>query len=673
VYWGTTTTSDIPCITDVGLLHPYYDTVLSTRTSDIISSFYSTGKVCDDIPRAVGTPTSVLSIQATITDFQWFPKADQVEAFSSKIMATPSLRPLLNPCSIQPRDCAQLWRNWERAYVSKIQNGGRGEVPNFPFCDYVTTNCNKCTIHGGEVKLIYFPVTPTSRDICAASTPSPAGSTFPLPFVANGMFPSPFRYINTNLLLATQTPAPSVVVEDNTFISGSAYISFQTVFASDACAGTTIGTPQIGGILPIQSADLSSLRYPFYAENAHPFNFADLNSPVPWSAYGAQSDCFLGNCQTISTEYNPQLMIPAAITSMDPAWAGCEVFWGGLRDPPSALHTANELTSPSAESLILDGLTALAPAPALTLVNSVAKSVVIGAVGPTALLPVPVLTDPHETALPTNDPVNVNKAFGMPTDPGASQEEPAVNGNMPSNGNPALVTHIGGKSRPKATGLPATANSDMVNVVDIIMGKAGNAAPNAAQFAEITPAPLAKGAVLTVAGQTLTADPSSSLIISGQTLRNGGAAATIDGKVISVGALGVIINPAAGQTGSATTHFFAVPKPSGGTTASLTLDGKVYEIQSLTGTYFIDSTTIKAHNTPVTVDGHVFEVNTAGLVIDGSKTVAFGPSNTNEVTFSDASGGQPVAASMTSKRASGKKLTVSIFVVVAAVSAVVLL
>jgi hypothetical protein len=188
VYWGSTTNPSIPCVTDVGLLHPYYDTILSTRTSDIVRSLYSTEKLCDGIPRAVGTPTSILSVQATITDFQWSPKTDQMEAFSAKIMATPSLLPLLNPCSIQPKDCAQLWRNWEIAYVSKIQNGGRGHVPDFPFCDYVTTNCNKCTIYGGEVKLLYFPETTTSRDICAASTPSPGGMTI-LPFnEANGMY-----------------------------------------------------------------------------------------------------------------------------------------------------------------------------------------------------------------------------------------------------------------------------------------------------------------------------------------------------------------------------------------------------------------------------------------------------------------------------------------------------
>src|SRR5579871_2201369 len=241
LYFQTTTDSAYPCITDVGLFQPFIGTVIQTITTTIVSSYFPTTKLCDGIPRAVGAPTSVFSDAATITRAHWTIMSDKMSDMASYFSANPSLISLLNPCSIQAQDCASLWRDWELQYISVFAKGAdSGTIPDFPYCDYATTDCNKCTIFGGDVQLLYFPTETASQDICAATA-------------------KVRRQIQTTN--ATTTTAlsnvPYAVLDGQTFYSGHVYISFDTVFASNPCAGTTIGTAMAGGILTLNSADLS--------------------------------------------------------------------------------------------------------------------------------------------------------------------------------------------------------------------------------------------------------------------------------------------------------------------------------------------------------------------------------------------------------------------------------
>jgi len=67
--------------------------------------------------------------------------------------------------------------------------------------------------------------------------------------------------------------------------------------------------------LAFSSADISSVcRYNNTNARTDSFNYADLNSPVPWSAYQCQPYCWdtkWGSpCNPITTDYRPYLAIP---------------------------------------------------------------------------------------------------------------------------------------------------------------------------------------------------------------------------------------------------------------------------------------------------------------------------------------------------------------------------
>jgi hypothetical protein len=134
------------------------------------------------------------------------------------------------------------------------------------YCSY-GPNCNSCTIYGGTVQLLYWPV---------STTPTlPSNVTTPM---------------------ATSKVEPVVAVyEGVTITSPSVAISFATAYAVNDC-NSTVGKAHTGSILPLAPGDLSSAlgNYHDYignyrpgsgtaseinSMNAAPFNYADLNWP----------------------------------------------------------------------------------------------------------------------------------------------------------------------------------------------------------------------------------------------------------------------------------------------------------------------------------------------------------------------------------------------------------
>ncbi|KAK5137795.1 hypothetical protein LTR08_007367 [Meristemomyces frigidus] len=79
------------------------------------------------------------------------------------------------------------------------------------------------------------------------------------------------------------------------------------------------------------------------------FNLADLNWPVPVSAYENQPRFALGRdvFSVVFDDYNPVLAVPPEIRSLDPAWKSCALDWQGLYDPPKALHPASVMAGPT--------------------------------------------------------------------------------------------------------------------------------------------------------------------------------------------------------------------------------------------------------------------------------------------------------------------------------------
>ncbi|KAI4819891.1 hypothetical protein E4T44_10338, partial [Aureobasidium sp. EXF-8845] len=282
-------------------------------------------------------------------------------------------------CSVNPDDCDGLYQAYSTA-SSKWSAAANGTIaagaifptitpsPSLPACVNSSQSssdeafsksfygCGLCTIFGDEVELMYFPeATTVSRDMCA-TTPSASltayGYNVGVPYT--GADPS----ATWN---GPGTPPETAVVGTHTFTSGTAYISIKRVWAVDRCS-SQIGTTVTGAVLALPSESLLSLRYSqnhfqyFATTNkvtGYPFNYADLNKPVPYSAWNGQARCeYPGfadyKCNVIyENDYNPQLAMPPGIRKLNPAWEGCQMWYGGLYDPPYALKPGTAVDTPT--------------------------------------------------------------------------------------------------------------------------------------------------------------------------------------------------------------------------------------------------------------------------------------------------------------------------------------
>ncbi|KAH0371319.1 hypothetical protein KCU65_g1895, partial [Aureobasidium melanogenum] len=280
-------------------------------------------------------------------------------------------------CSVNPSDCDGLWQAYSTASASwNAAANGTGAVdaifptitpsPSLPACINSSQSmsddafsksfygCGLCTIFGDEVELMYFPeATTASRDMCA-TTPAANLTAYGSD---DGM---PYTGVNPSATNSVDTPLETAVVGTRTFVrDGQAYISIKKVWAVDRCS-SQIGTTITDAILALPSDKLLSLRYsqPHYQYfvttnkvTGYPFNYADLNSPVPYSAWNGQARCeYPGDysCNVIyENQYNPQLAMPPGIRKLDPAWEGCQMWYGGLYDPPYALKPGTAVETPT--------------------------------------------------------------------------------------------------------------------------------------------------------------------------------------------------------------------------------------------------------------------------------------------------------------------------------------
>lgn len=220
-------------------------------------------------------------------------------------------------------------------------------------CNF-SKDCNKCTISGGTVRLLYFPV-PATPLINATFGETPATPT-------------------TTSSAAIITAKPSTAVFDNTTLTdGTVYISFHSAYANDQC-GRPVGSVYPGAILAVNPEKLSSVMMMWgtmYSSNADPFggggvasspyliasslNLADLNWPYNWDAYQNQPDCQNGPFQSCSVvikdQFFPLLKVPDEIRQLDPEWKDCELDWEGLYDPPIAMTPVQNAATPTLPSV----------------------------------------------------------------------------------------------------------------------------------------------------------------------------------------------------------------------------------------------------------------------------------------------------------------------------------
>ncbi|KAK5696109.1 hypothetical protein LTR97_008529 [Elasticomyces elasticus] len=249
------------------------------------------------------------------------------------------------------------------------------------------TSCGACTIYGGEVQLMYFPVAANaSRDMCAATAASPTmcplgPTTAPYSIPTAGVGGS-CSYVHCPYFvgnISTANSGPYIVSAGTTFYENRAYISVQTAYASNSCG--YIGGRHAGSMVTVASSQVFSMNrvHGDCADQGNSFNFADLEPNLPMSAFNTavnQNACrklpqFAGRypdydkgdwvngraigysepCNTIiDWAYFPTLVVPTQIRNLDPAWATCAVALDGLYDPPKVLTAQTTMAGPASSA-----------------------------------------------------------------------------------------------------------------------------------------------------------------------------------------------------------------------------------------------------------------------------------------------------------------------------------
>ncbi|KAK4610614.1 hypothetical protein CLAFUW4_14022 [Fulvia fulva] len=309
-----------------------------SASSTIYPTNASTYKLCDGTPRVDIRPkTTHMSGNTTL----W-------ATFTSTMTPTYSSQ----PCSLSPRDCRLLYLDTdaqqknENELLKQCGNPAHLEKDN-----------PQCLLGGGPVELIYFPVETNNGSLCNNKTSE--GITKPM------------------------VPGLSEIVTlGRTFTSESVYLSFKTLYATyDGFFGDYIGQTFTDLIVPLHSTDVSTQcggwNRAFGAGTQ--LNYADLNWPVPASAYSCQQRCTLSltssavleppqntmlwnmetvspgtECDTIWSDVNPVLAVPTKIRQMVPEWSSCSFWNANLAnfwfDPPIALQPAQVVAVPTAPS-----------------------------------------------------------------------------------------------------------------------------------------------------------------------------------------------------------------------------------------------------------------------------------------------------------------------------------
>lgn len=256
----------------------YYSTTTTIVGGPIYSlaSYYENATtLCDGHPRLTSSPGSLLS-----TAFKTFPETTPIststyrETYYSSFFSAP-----LPTCSVAPSDCDGFWDAYSTSVsawqASKTADGSSSSAqitpapsPQTPPCSNQSVasswqgfyssfrGCGLCTIYGEGVELVYFPPpSSVSRNMCA-STPAASLTHYGPGAVLEAYAGTQYGHNATIAPSGMQT----AVIGQNTFTSGTAYISISKVYAEDRCSKTK-GTPVYNAVLAMPSESVLSLRY----------------------------------------------------------------------------------------------------------------------------------------------------------------------------------------------------------------------------------------------------------------------------------------------------------------------------------------------------------------------------------------------------------------------------
>ena len=508
-------------------------------------------------------------------------------------------------CSIAPSDCDPLWQAYSIS-SSAWKSGAKGSgtvgagsaqitaPPQTPPCLNQSAaiswaaatsslyGCGLCTIYGEGVELVYFPEpTTVSRDMCA-STPLASQTYYGDGAVIEAYAGTAYGRNGS------RSGGKTAIVGHNTFTSGTAYISIATVFAQDRCSSTR-GSPVYNAILAMPSESVLSLRYSqdhfqwaavTATQTGYPVSYADFNHPVPWSAWNGQAQCDPGAqggyfCDVVYEDgYRPQLAIPPEINLLNPQWSDCQLWYGGLYDPPLALQSAQSIAQPTVPGQLQQTTSAAAP-------SSTAAAPTVAA---TAL---PEVNGASQSATQQQS-AQSSPSVAQPSMPGVggTSSSTVQQQNIPSGQSPAESSPVGsGAGTSKAWTTAVTANGQTliasacgshacIGTVTISASQTAQTLPNGIVASYVLggigiqgsstivvpvttpsnglPGPSRPGqvsvvvqTVVTIGAQVVTVQQAGSdgVVVAGSaTLAPGGAATTLqNGHVLSAGAGGLVV------------------------------------------------------------------------------------------------------------------------------------
>ncbi|KAF2086371.1 hypothetical protein K490DRAFT_57999 [Saccharata proteae CBS 121410] len=388
--------------------HEIITTSTWTHTTTALTLYDTAGEttLCDGHPRRDKRIPASATIYTVILSTSTYVATNTI--YSSNTKPSPT-------CRVNPSDCLNIFKSYSSAestfdaYFSSFLTVTVSLDSNV---DYVVLNGESTSLTRDGSN--YPTITVDERGYDPTTYP-------PLPLTNDEVT------YNCGANATSKLITRSAVVNGTTYDADSAYISFDTLYAEGS---TRVGRAYNGTIIPVASSDIFSyreVRYPKLAcgvehyldAAAYSFNFADLNYPVPYSAWAGQPSCQTVDCSTIyNDEYNPFLAVPPEVRALDPAWANCSLSLDGDYDPST--------TTPAEPAK-----TANPGLPSQTSVDPVVTSTAKPA-DPKASADPSSPSDPSESADPstTTDPSSPSD----PSDPSQS---------VPS-GDPATQTSIDG-------------------------------------------------------------------------------------------------------------------------------------------------------------------------------------------------------------------------------------
>ena len=373
--------------------------VYPERSTDLHTG--PTTRICDGAPRAIGARELITSLGPSPTGACFTSTVTSTGSYliGVTLLSTPA-------CTIATEGCDNIWSIYQsrsKEWSSWVQsNVTTTSIPS-PLKPW------PCPITTPLVVTVTVPPTATATATAtsaASSSRSSGGSSsiacaqcvLSAPAVTLFYWPTAAepkicnQSVSASPSLTSRPPIPSVaVIGNHTVTSPSVYLSFKSISAQNmVLPGGLCGTTLYNTGISLHPSAISTARVKLgpqgqiphrgiipHTNDVFPFDFADLNTRVvnnatiplvPWTAYTAGENCPITtiregdtytfdrlNCTMIRNDYTPQIIMPTAITQIEPHWTSCATGNYGLTMIPL-----------SAGSSVVQSPTPLIPMPTAT-------------------------------------------------------------------------------------------------------------------------------------------------------------------------------------------------------------------------------------------------------------------------------------------------------------------